>query len=61
MKHKNLLQFIFYAVMCILGAFIVVQVCMVVQIPYLLPAMVIVSVIWSILEVLIGEYIFKDK
>ena len=60
MKYKNLLQFIFYAVMCILGAFIVVQVCMLVQIRYLFPAMLIVSVIWSILEVLIGEFIFKE-
>ena len=60
MKHENLLQFIFYAVMCILGAFIVVKVCMLVQIRYLLPAMLIGSVIWSILGVLIGEFIFKE-
>ena len=60
MKHNNLIQFIFYTVMCILGAFIVMQVCMLVQIRYLLPAMLVVSVIWSVLEVLIGEFIFKE-
>ena len=60
MKHKNLIQFIFYTVMCILGAFIGMQVCMLVQIRYLLPAMLLVSTIWSILGVLIGEFIFKE-
>lgn len=60
MKHKNLIQFIFYTVMCILGAFIVMQVCMLVQIRYLLTVMLIVSIVWSILEVLIGEFIFKE-
>lgn len=60
MKHKNLIQFIFYTVMCILGALIVLQSCMLVQIEYLLPVMIIVSVTWSILEVIIGEFIFME-
>ena len=60
MKHKNLIQAIFYTIMCALGTFITVQVCMHVPIPYLLPTMLIVAVMWSILGVTIGEFIFKE-
>lgn len=61
MKHKRLIQFIFYTVMCILGAFIVVSICMHVPLRYLLPALIITATVWSILEVVLGEYIFKDS
>lgn len=60
MKHKNLIKAIFYTIMCALGALITVQVCMHVPTRYLLPAMLIVAVIWSILEAIIGEFIFKE-
>lgn len=61
MKHKGLIQFIFYTVMCILGAFIVVSICMHVPLRYLLSALIITATVWSILEVVLGEYIFKDS
>lgn len=61
MKHKGLIQFIFYTAMCILGAFVVLSICMYIPLKYLLPALIITASAWSILEVLLGEYIFKDK
>lgn len=47
--------------MCILGAFVVVSICMHVPLRYLLPALIITATAWSILEVVLGEYIFKDR
>ena len=61
MKHKGLIQFIFYTAMCILGVFVVLSVCMYVPLRYLLLALIITATVWSILEVLLGEYIFKDR
>lgn len=61
MKHKGLIQFIFYTTMCILGAFVVLSICMHVPIRYLLPTFIITATAWSILEVILGEYIFKDR
>ena len=61
MKHKGLIQFIIYTAMCILGAFVVLYICMYIPLRYLLPAPIITATAWSILEVLLGEYIFKDK
>lgn len=61
MKHKGLIQFIFYTAMCILGAFVVLSICMYIPLRYLLLALIITATAWSILEVLLGEYIFKDK
>ena len=61
MKHKGLIQFIFYTAMCILGVFVVLSVCMYVPLRYLLPALIITDSAWSILEVILGEYIFKDR
>lgn len=61
MKHKGLIQFIFYTAMCILCTFVVLSVCMYIPLTYLLPALIIIATTWSILEVLLGEYIFKDK
>ena len=61
MKHKALIQLIFYTAMCILGAFVVLSICMCIPLRYLLSALIITATAWSILEVLLGEYIFKDK
>lgn len=61
MKHKGLIQFIFYTAMCILGAFVVLSICMHVPIRYLLPVLITGATVWSILEVILGEYIFKDR
>ena len=61
MKHKGLIQFIFYTSMCILGAFVVLSVCMYIPLRYLLSALIITATAWSILEVILGEYIFKDR
>ena len=61
MKHKGLIQFIFYTAMCILGAFVVLSICMYIPLRYLLPALIITDSAWSILEVILGEYIFKDR
>lgn len=61
MKHKGLIQIIFYTGMCILGAFVVLSICMYIPLRYLLPALIITATAWSILEVILGEYIFKDK
>lgn len=61
MKHKGLIQFIFYTAMCILGAFVVLSVCIHIPLRYLLPAIIITDTVWSILAVIIEEYIFKDK
>lgn len=61
MKHKGLIQFIFYTAMCILGVFVILSVCMYVPLRYLLLALIITATVWSILEVLLGEYIFKDR
>lgn len=61
MKHKGLIQFIFYTAMCILGAFVVLSICMHVPIRYLLPVFITSATVWSILEVILGEYIFKDR
>lgn len=61
MKHKGLIQFIFYTAMCILGAFVVLSVCMYIPLRYLLSALIITATAWSILEVILGEYIFKDR
>lgn len=61
MKHNGLIQFIFYIGMCILGAFLVVSICMYIPLRYLLTALIITAIAWSIVEVLLGEYIFKDK
>ena len=61
MKHNGLIQFIFYTAMCILGAFVVLSICMYIPLRYLLPALIITASAWSILEVILGEYIFKDR
>lgn len=61
MKHKGLIQFIFYTAMCILGAFVVLSICMYILLRYLLPTLIITATAWSILEVILGEYIFKDR
>lgn len=61
MKHKGLIQFIFYTAMCILGAFVVLSICMYISLKYLLPTLIITASAWSILEVILGEYIFKDR
>ena len=61
MKHKGLIQFIFYTAMCILGAFVVLSICMYIPLRYLLPTLFITATAWSILEVILGEYIFKDR
>lgn len=61
MKHKGLIQLIFYTAMCIVGAFVVLSVCMYIPLRYLLPALIITATAWSILEVILGEYIFKDR
>ena len=47
--------------MCILGAFVVLSICMHVPISYLLPVFITSATVWSILEVILGEYIFKDR
>ena len=49
MERRNLIQFTFYTVMCILSAFIAIQAYMLVQIRYLLPVVLTLSFIWSIL------------
>lgn len=61
MKHKGLIQFIFYTAMCILGAFVVVSICIHIPLRYLLLTLIITVTAWSILEVVLGEYIFKDS
>lgn len=61
MKYKGLIQSIFYTGMCILGAILALSICMYIPLRYLLSALIITAIAWSIVEVLLGEYIFKDK
>lgn len=58
---KTFLQILYYIGMCAIGAALSLLGGFQVTLKYFLPVFAIISVLWSIATVLLGEIIFKNK